>query len=135
MGPKKVVTGESQEPGLDITDVHMVWDGCPAIRDRLRSGKSFLDEKTGLACDNMTCALNSDVLNPILAGMGAHADRKLPSIGDLRNEMAICFRLNKRVGPEAQQVVASEAIHVRKMLSFVKAKVRREEVSVAHWQP
>ena len=68
--------------------------------------------------DNRCCCLNKGILIPILYGMASSADRKLPSIGDLCSEMSMCFKLNKRLDPDV-------------LLSFMKAKARREEVSTA----
>ena len=123
--------GESQERGLDITDIHLAWDGAEDIRTRLRDGDGLMHQKTSLACDNGVCVLNASVLLPALCTMGGNPERKLPSVVDLRGEMLLLFRANKRMGPEVNQKVNSESIHIRKLLSFIKAKVRREEVSIA----
>ena len=134
MGPKRASSGflgEAHEPGLDISNIGQMWDGDEVVRMRLREGGALLHPQSGLACDNRCCCLNKEVLVPILFGMASNAERKLPSIGDLRNEMAICFRLNKRMGPDVQASVAGDAIQLRKLLSFVKGKVRRQEVSTA----
>ena len=132
MAPKRIL-GESQEPGLDITDVHLVWDGDMEVRSRLRDGGNILHPSSGLICDNAVCALNSPILGPILCTMASSPDRKLPSVTDLRSEMTILMRFNKRLGPDVQTLVLAESIHIRKLLSFVKAKVRRHEVSLAVW--
>ncbi|CAE7840314.1 unnamed protein product [Symbiodinium sp. CCMP2592] len=110
--------------------MHMAWDGDMSIRTRLRGGGMLLHEKSGLSCDNHVCKLNRSVLEPILMGMASSAERKLPSLGDLRNEMQIIYRSNNRVGDEVQASVAGDAIHIRKLLSHVKAKVRRHEVDI-----
>ena len=133
MAPKakaKAFAGEAWEKGLDITDLHMAWDGDLTIRTRLRNGGLLLHEKSGLACDNHICKLNRSVLEPILMGMASSAERKLPSLNDLRNEMQITYRTNCRVGQDVQSAVAGDAVHIRKLLSHVKAKVRRHEVSL-----
>ena len=56
-------------------------------------------------------------------------DRKLPSVYDLRHEETILLRMNKRIGPEIQDHVSMDSFHIRKLMSHIKAKVRRKEVS------
>ncbi|CAE7432716.1 unnamed protein product [Symbiodinium sp. CCMP2456] len=126
---KDVFVGEAAEPGLIITDIHLAWDGCSSVRQRLRDGIGVMHSSSGLSCDNGTCKLNSDILLPILHCMSENNQKKLPSVGDLRTELGKIFTVNKRVGADIQGLVASEAIHIRKLLSFVKAKARRGEVS------
>ncbi|CAE7756648.1 unnamed protein product [Symbiodinium necroappetens] len=121
--------GEAFEKGLDIAEIHQKWDADSEIRNRLRGGAmSLLHPKSGLTCDNSTCSLNKGLLTPILMGMSANPDRKLPGLNDLRHEMACCFRANNRVGKEVMEAVAGDATHLRKLLSHVKSKARRHEV-------
>ena len=127
--PEGSFSGEAAEPGLCITDVHQAWDSSCDVRQRLRDGYGLMHPTSGLSCDNSVCVSNSGLLLPLLHCMSESSDRKLPSVGDLRSEMMRAFAVNKRVGPDVQSCVAGEAIHVRKLLSFIKAKVRREEVS------
>ena len=123
--------GEAWEKGLNIQDVHKTWDATVSIRTRIRDGGGVMHEKSGLSCDNYVCGLNSEIVLPILSGMSGSAERKLPSIADIRSEMAILYEINKRTGPEIVDKIQAEAMHVRKLLSFIKAKVRRQEVSLA----
>ncbi|CAE7754510.1 nipblb [Symbiodinium sp. CCMP2592] len=119
--------GEANEAGLCITDLHQAWDSTCDVRQRLREGQGLMHPNSGLQCDNAVCVLNSGLLLPLLHRMSESSERKLPSVGDLRSEMTKVFAINKRVGADVQSCVAAEAIHVRKLLSFIKAKVRREE--------
>ena len=121
--------GEAAEPGLSIADLHLGWDSSSNVRQRLRDGSGAMHSRSGLSCDNHTCKINNDLLLPILHAMSENSQKKLPSVGDLRSELAKLFTVNKRVGGDIQGLVASEAIHIRKLLSFVKAKARRGEVS------
>ena len=131
---EKPFAGEAAEPGLSIEGVFEAWDSKGDIRQRLRDGYGMMHTESGLACDNAVCILNADILLPLLHIMSGSRERKLPSVGDLRSEMAKAFTTNKRVGPDVGAAVASEAIHVRKLLSHVKSKARREEVSqVFRW--
>ena len=121
--------GEAFEKGLDIKDVHKLWDGVDILRSRLRSGGSLVHQDSGLCCDNRVSVLNQPLVAPLLQGMSDLPDRKLPSVGDLRTEIMQCYVINKRVGKDLEEQVALEAMHVRKLLSFIKAKCRRAEVS------
>ena len=122
--------GEAYESGLDISGIHEAWDAAVDIRNRLRGGGGILHPKTGLCCDNSTCSLNRSLLTPALLGMSDNPDRKLPSLNDLRHEMLCCYRSNNRVGKEVVEAVAGDAVHMRKLLSHVKSKARRQEVSL-----
>ena len=136
MAPKrnKGERGEAHERGMEIQDLASVWDSSPDVRARLRGGQFIMHPHSGLNCDNSVCVLNKALLMPILSGMFA-SNRKLPCVQDLRREITACYELNKRAGPEVNQSVAGDGIHIRKLLSFVKAKCRREEVSTELWLP
>ena len=131
--PSSPYCGEAFEKGISITDIHQTWDSKQDVRARLRDGGSFLHPHSGLCVDNQVCVLNKSILEPILAGMSSSPERKLPSVGCLRQEITLCFQANKRVGKDVEACVAGDATHVRKLLSFVKAKARRTEVSLASY--
>ena len=122
--------GEAFDRGLDISNIHEAWDADVDIRNRLRGGGGLLHPKTGLCCDNSTCGLNRSLLTPVLLGMSGNPDRKLPSLHDLRHEMSCCYQTNNRVGKEVLEAVMGDAVHVRKLLSHVKSKARRQEVGL-----
>ena len=124
---------EGQRRVLDIQGMHKLWDASEEVRQRLRAGLGILHEATGLSIDNNVSSLNSCVLRPILIRMASDSNRKLPSVNDLRTELAALFETNKRVGEEVSKHVATQPVHIRKLLSFVKAKVRRQEVSQDLW--
>ena len=126
MSAEDVETGD----GLDIKDIFRAWDGDREIRGRLRESSTFLHPKSESRLDNGVCVLNQGVLLPILTRMSLNPERKLPCVSDLRTEMAQCYGINKRgTNPEDSATIIADSWHVRKLLSFVKAKVRREEVS------
>ena len=115
---------------LDITGLYRDWDAEPTIRERLREGGPFLHPDTELKCSNSICTLNAAVLLPVLRMMQTSFDRKLPGVENLRTQMAECYGINKRgTNPEDSSTIIGDSWHVRKLLSFIKAKVRREEVS------
>ena len=120
---------QSEKKGLNIKDVHKIWDASEEVRRRLRAGLGALHEASSLGVDNNVCSLNSCILRPVLLTMASDSNRKLPNVHDLRTELAALFETSKRLGDEVAKYVAKESVHIRKLLSFVKAKVRREEVS------
>ena len=120
--------------GLDITDIFRAWDADDVIRGRLRDSSSFMHPSSETKCDNMVCILNKGILLPVLSRMSLNSERQLPCVSDLRTEMAQCYEVNKRgTNPEDSATIIGDSWHVRKLLSFVKAKVRREEVSADFW--
>ena len=119
--------------GLDIDGVHQAWDGAKVLRTRMRDGEPFMHPPSGLSADNRVCNLNRDILLPMLDAMGSFPDRRLPSTPALRTEIQAFLECNKRLSPADAANIPGDAIHIRKLLSFVKAKARREEVSIDFW--
>ncbi|CAE7268923.1 unnamed protein product [Symbiodinium sp. CCMP2592] len=105
--------GESVERGLDIRDVHKLWDASEEIRMRIRSGYGAIHEKSALSLDNHNATLNASLLRPLLLAMAGDATRKLPSVPDLRSELAALFESSKRTGPEVAKFVGTEPTHIR----------------------
>ena len=114
---KKKVTGDAHEKGLDIADVYKIRD-ADSTMGRLRDGEGFMHAESSFICDIRVCVLNRNILQPMLEGMASLPDRKLPGVGDLRQELSVCSRVNKRVGKEIEEAVASEAMHVRESRVF-----------------
>ena len=119
-----------EESGLDIAGISLVWDADLELRSRLRNGGPFMHPQSDSKVDNQTCIFNTEVLMPLIARMTLNAERKLPGVADLRTEMQACYEANKRKdNPEDSAAIVSDSWHIRKLLSHVKAKVRRSEVS------
>ena len=119
-----------EESGLDISGISQVWDGERELRSRLRNGGPFIHPLSDSKVDNQTCVQNIEVLMPLIARMTMSAERKLPGVADLRMEMQVCYEANKRKdNPEDNAAIIADSWHIRKLLSHVKAKVRRNEVS------
>ena len=129
LAPK--LLGEAYEKGLETQGLHPRWDAASNIRNRFRDGQAFLHPRSGLGCDNSVCALNSSVLLPILWSMRSSPDRTLPSAVDIRTEMSATYNMNHRTSKDDQTACIGESLHVREMLSHVKTKTRRQEVSIA----
>ena len=115
---------------LDISDLHLDWDSNSDIRDRLSDGKDLLDSSTA---EDITSSLsNVDVLQPLITRMSLTQHRPLPGVDALRDEIEKVYVKNKRgKNPEDQPNVVAACWRIRKLLGFVKMKVRRREVSAA----
>lgn len=128
--PTKAKKNDSDEK-CNIDGVAQQWDSYTDISRRLRDGGPLLDPMTVKNREDIkTCALNFALLAPLLEQV-REANRKLPSIDDLRDEVAAIFQINKRQGQDALQLVDDTARHLKKLLVFIKTKVRRTEVSTA----
>ncbi len=129
MAPKKRFRAPDEK--CDISGLAEEWDVDSDTRKRLRDGGPLLDPMTIQNREDIkTCALNFDLLAPLLIRVGL-ANRKLPTIDDLRDQIATILHINKRQGQDALQLMDDSARHIKKLLVFVKNKARRHEVSTA----
>ena len=107
------------------------WDGIPEVRDRVRGGGPVLDPRSKpKTVDISHCAMNHQLLAP-LASRICLAERKVPNVDDLRDEVAALLTMNKRQGEDLIVLVEDTAKHLKTLCCFLKTKVRRKEVSVA----
>lgn len=121
--PKSVMT-----ENLDIGGMHNEWDGCEAIRTRLRNGEDLLVGKINE--DIPSLVANIEILQPLITRMSLTATRPLPAVDALRDEVEATYIANKRgQTPEDQPDVVATSWKIRKLLVFLKMKVRRHEVS------
>lgn len=113
---------------LDIKGLHLEWDSSEKIRDRLRDGGELLEGSTGE--DIPTCVKNEEVLQPLVTKMSLTTTRPLPAVESLRDEVESVYLKNKRgTVPEDMPNVVTLSWRIRKLLGFIKMKVRRREVS------
>ena len=113
---------------LDLTNLHLDWDNNPEIRERLLDAQDLLVDD---GCDDIpTAKNNTPVLHPLLTRMSLTEHRTLPGVESLRDEIEAVYMRNKR-GKTQEDVpnIARDGWRIRKLLGFVKMKVRREEVS------
>ena len=71
--PKSVMT-----ENLDIGGMHNEWDGCEAIRTRLRNGEDLLVGKINE--DIPSLVANIEILQPLITRMSLTATRPLPAV-------------------------------------------------------
>ena len=119
----------SSTEALDISGLHLEWDANPEIRNRLREGGPLM-EKVGE--DIPSAVANVGLLQPMVTRMSLTETRPLPAVEALRDEVETIYLRNKRGStPEDTPDVVALAWGIRKLLVFLKMKVRRREVSSA----
>lgn len=121
--PKNTVSEQ-----LDITRLHLEWDACEEIRKSVLEGGGLIAEGKGedikAVLDNQMC------LQPFITRMSLTQSRPMPSVDHLRLEVEALYLKNKRgQTPEDQPDVIAIAWRIRKLLTYLKMKVRRHEVS------
>ncbi|CAE7368184.1 unnamed protein product, partial [Symbiodinium pilosum] len=95
----------------------------------MREGGVLIAEVPDKNVDLKTTSKYNDVLAPVLKRMREVANRKLPAIEFIREEVFKLLQLSKRE-PEEKHVIEFSRV-IRKNLSFVKMKARRNEPSEA----
>lgn len=119
---------------VSIDGIAREWDQSVDIKERLLSGGNPLHPDTPVKQeDNSVCVLNKDLLIPCLSRMCLLTKRPIPTIDDLRQEVTTLLTLSKRTGNDVVAAVETTAQTLKKLLVFVKAKVRRKEVSTVTW--
>ena len=94
----------------------------------MRAGHSLLDG-TMHEYTVARCCLNVEVLTPVLVRSTA-CGHKAPEVENLREEISGFLSLSHR--PDAgDDEIDDCAWEIRKMLTFIKRKAKREEVSTA----
>ena len=105
------------------------WDANEDIRERMRQGHPFIHPEA-TKDDVQGCGLNSSILVPLLTRMATLDQKPLPGVEPLREELEKLWLKSKRVStPEEVELIIKSSWRVKKLLGFVKMKVRREEVS------
>ena len=113
---------------LDLKNLSMEWDANEEIRNRLREGSGLLVDGKGE--DIPSIVANLGVLQPFITRMSLTTTRPLPLVETLRDEVEAIYLRNKRgSNPEDVPDVIGIGWKIRKMLTYVKMKVRRREVS------
>ena len=115
---------------LDLNNLHGEWDASEDVRERLRSGQGLLVEGQGE--DIPAVLANLSVLQPLVTRMSLSETRPLPIVEPLRDEVESVYQKNKRGSYQDETPdIIGLAWRIRKLLGFIKMKVRRHEVSNA----
>ena len=98
------------------------WDLVECIRERVRDGGPVLDPNTPPKQEDISvCVLNRDLLYPLLSKM-CLAERRLPALDDLRDEVASLLTMNKRQGDELVKEIEDTAYHLKNFVSLLRPK-------------
>ena len=115
---------------FDAAGLAKDWDESETLRQRLRDGENLL-AGTMFEYSIARCCLNVDLLSPLLIRSTA-CGHKRPEVDGLRDEVSTFLNLNHR-GDAGDEEVDDAAWDLRKLLTFVKRKAQRKEVSTAIW--
>ena len=127
--PKQKV--EASKPECKVNGMAQEWDTVTVVRDRILEGGPIMDPKTvAKQVDIKMCSINHELLAPLCSRI-CEADKKLPSVDDLRDELVALLTKNKRQGEDLVVMVEDTAKHIKSLCGLVKLKCRRKEVSVA----
>lgn len=108
---------------LDLDGLAAEWDGTVSIRSALREGEQLVSI---VNVDIKACVAAKDVLTPLLHRM-VSKECKLPDVEPLRDNIRDVYLRNKSE-PDAGTILGI-SWQIRRMLGFLKMKVRRSEVS------
>ena len=113
---------------LPIDQLHLDWNGHEELRDRVLDGGDMLVTPQGE--DIPSVVANYPALQPMVTRMSMTTSRPMPVIETLRDEVESFYLKNTRGKTlEDSPDVVAIAWKLRKMLGFIKMKVRRHEVS------
>ena len=122
-----------QKLEVDVSGLAQEWDEASDIRQRLRaSNLGLIHPQTGEKVLIKTAVLNASVLQPVLHRMAnARGEAKAcpsPAVEDLREQVSELYTLSKR---EIDfKTVDGPAWEIRKFISFLKMKIRKQDVSM-----
>ena len=109
---------------FDCDGLASEWEGFEGLRNAMRAGSPLVSGSLG----DFTVARvvqNIELLVPVLARSVA-CKHKRPEVEELREQISVFLNLCQR--KTADNDVDDWAWELRKMLTFVKRKVQREEV-------
>ena len=111
---------------FDATGLSKEWDETENLRQRIRNGHPMLAGTMNEYSINR-CCINIAVLSPLLVRSTA-CGHKRPEVENLRDEVSTFLSMNHR--PDAgDDEIDDAAWELRKLLTFLKRKAQRKEVS------
>eukprot|EP00439_Symbiodinium_sp_Y106_P065119 s934_g10.t1 len=112
---------------LDCSGLAQEWGSSEPLRATLRAGGPFLAGSLG-DFSVSRCVKNTEALVPLLARSHA-CNHMRPEVEMLREQISTLLGLCQRTASDSE--VDDWAWEIRKMLTFMKRKVQRHEVSTA----
>ncbi|CAE7421064.1 unnamed protein product [Symbiodinium sp. CCMP2456] len=113
------------QPRFDCAGLKEDWDGLQNVREALRAGGDLVTGNLG-EFSVARCVANLDILMPLAARSFACAHRR-PEIEGLREQTTLTLQAHHRQPDES--TVDDWAWELRKLLTFMKRKAARREVS------
>ena len=128
-GPVSFRVAAMSSQYVDCEILPKIWDDTESIRARIRAGLPLVNVEKGTDVKIPKCVVNMDLLIPILNQIGEGC--RIAEIDPLRDACAAAYKMHSRSVTAAD--VDDAAWGVRDMVSFIKRKVQREEVSQDFW--
>lgn len=119
---------------MDCNGLAASWEGSEPVRKQLREHKVLCVRPASERwCEpnRINCTNNSSVLIPALEILRDTPEWKLPHLEPLQAEVALAY---EKVGvPVDGKQIYTSAVEVKKMIGFVKRRVKRKEVTKVLW--
>ena len=124
-----------------MDDLAEVWDNCPLVRERLRSGNHFLmnyDQEKHINTDGFveksipTLKLNHFVLSPVLRLMGQN-ERTLPCIDRLLQQIGKLFDKAQVKYPKRGDRIYQDGWAIRRLVVLAKKQIYRPTMPKDLW--
>ena len=122
---------ESQRPKVDCSDLAIELEKLPSVRTYLKENKSALFPET-LNLESVHVVKEPhifDIMKVLLTRASPVEGHPSPSIDDLRCQMPILYEKCSVVVDSS--TTDADAWSIRKIIAFIKMKVRRSQVSTA----
>ena len=115
---------------MDCTGMALSWEQNPDVRSLVRKNQKLLVYPEGAkVCEptRSNCVQNEHMLRPLLHKLSRTPAWHLPHLDPLQIELALLSeKLGVRIGDKG---VYAPAVELKKLLSFIKRRVRRKEVT------
>lgn len=115
---------------MDLLGLAKDWDSDSAVRQRIRANKklcAYPANQSWCEPNRPNCIRNHIILAPCLRRMRDHAEWKLPYLEGLQEEVGKLFE-SGGVAVDSK-VIYTGSVEVKRMLSFVKRRASRKEVT------
>ena len=115
---------------MDVVNLYAKWEKSEVLRDRVRSEKKLCihpDSQRFCEPNRVNAVNNAEVLFPVIRRLKATEGWQLPHLEPLQGEISRFF---EKLGVEIDdQQIYMTSIEVKKLLGFVKRRVKRREIT------